>query len=220
MLKLNLGCGLQCPDGWVNIDSSFGVWLSRYPLLKRIIYAIIPVSWGILPNIKWTANTAWMDLTKRFKYADSTVDYIYSSHTFEHLTYNEAAFVLAECFRVMKPGAVIRVIVPDLEAVISIYFSTKEKNPEFAAVNFHNATLYFETPAPKAGLFALWKYNIQKKNNHQFLYDKPALKKQLESAGFQSMIFKNYSDSLIPGIDKVDIPERFESAICIEAKKG
>lgn len=220
MLKLNLGCGLQCPEGWVNIDSSFGVWLSRYPLLKKMIYAFIPASWGILPNIKWTANTTWMDLTKRFKYKDNTADYIYSSHTLEHFTYEEAAFVLSECFRVMKPGAVIRIIVPALEAVIGIYFSTKEKDPGFAAVNFHNATLYFETPVPKKGLFSLWKYTIQKKNNHQFLYDKPALKKQLETTGFQGVVFKSYADSLIPGIDKVDIPERFESAICIEAKKG
>jgi len=170
-IKLNLGCGASCPAGWVNIDSSFGVWLSKKTILKTILKIIIPNSWGILPNDAWPKNTVWMNLTEKFKFQDNSVDFIFSSHTFEHLTYEEASFVFKECYRVLKPKGVIRIIVPDFRVLVNQYLEDVDKNPSTAAKIFLRDSLYFEIPIPKTFL-GLFKFYFQKKNNHHFLYDK------------------------------------------------
>lgn len=66
---------------------------------------------------------------------DATVDGIFTEHTLEHLTYDQDARLLAECFRIMKPGARIRVILPDVSLFATHYaandkawFSTWEKH--------------------------------------------------------------------------------------------
>src|SRR6185436_6471719 len=50
------------------------------------------------------------------QFADGTVDEIYASHVFEHLSYmDELPKTLFEVGRVMKVGGLLRVAVPDLE---------------------------------------------------------------------------------------------------------
>jgi predicted SAM-dependent methyltransferase len=46
-------------------------------------------------------------------YATGSVDFIYSSHTLEHLFFSEAEAVLAEAARVLKPSGQIRLALPD-----------------------------------------------------------------------------------------------------------
>jgi len=45
---------------------------------------------------------------------DACISGIFSEHTIEHLSFDEAARLLAECLRVLKPGGRIRIIVPDV----------------------------------------------------------------------------------------------------------
>ena len=161
-LRLNLGCGLQCPQGWVNIDSSFGAKLARRPVLNKILRAFIPASWGLLPNSQWASNVTWMDITRRFPYADNSVDAVYSSHTLEHLTWEEGSMVFKECYRVMKPGGVIRIIVPDLYVIIQHYMEAKSTKPEMAARKFLHDTYFFEIPIPKT-LTGMIKFYFKRK---------------------------------------------------------
>lgn len=37
LFKLNLGCGLVAPDGWVNIDSSYNARLAKYPKARKLL---------------------------------------------------------------------------------------------------------------------------------------------------------------------------------------
>lgn len=46
---------------------------------------------------------------------DSHFDFVFSEHFVEHLFLDEAVALFRECFRVMKPGAVIRTSVPDAD---------------------------------------------------------------------------------------------------------
>ncbi len=213
MLKLNLGCGLQCPDGWTNIDSSFGVRLAKNPLL-RFFAALI----GVRSDTRWPRNVVWMDITRKFTFPDDSVQYIYSSHTFEHLSFQEAAFALNECFRVLKKGGVIRLIVPDLERLVNDYLSNKTSDPGKAAEIFHANSLFFEIPYPRSSREAIGFF-YRSKNNHRFLYDREALRKQLAAAGFSEVAEKKYAESAIPHIELIDIKERFNGAICLEATK-
>ena len=217
-VKLNLGCGLQCPDGWINIDSSMGARLSKFPTLTKVLHSVIPHSWGILPNVNWPSNVKWMDITRRFPFESDSVDCIYSSHTFEHLTYSEASYVLSECNRVLKPRGVIRIIVPDLEQMIDNYLLNKQKIPHLAAKKLMDDSLYFEIPIPDT-IKGLMKFYFKKKNNHHFLYDHSGLTYQLEQVGFDGIQSMPYGESKIEDIIDIDIASRFSGAICLEGVK-
>lgn len=52
---------------------------------------------------------------------DRSVDGIFTEHTFEHLAFDDVLRLVGECFRVLKPGGRIRVIVPDVSIFVARY---------------------------------------------------------------------------------------------------
>ncbi len=83
-VKLHLGCGPIYLPGWLNTE--------------------------ILPVWKYDA---WLDLRHGLPLADGSVQAIYANQVLEHFTLENGAAILAECHRVLQPGGVLRVIVPD-----------------------------------------------------------------------------------------------------------
>lgn len=60
------------------------------------------------------ANTAVAhDLTKPIPLPDNSVDTILSEHFFEHIHKENIETLLQECFRILKPGSLLRIAVPD-----------------------------------------------------------------------------------------------------------
>jgi len=87
----------------------------------NIVSGCINIDFYTTPGIDYGA-----DLRRRLKIADGTVDGIFCEHTIEHLSYKETDQLLQECYRIMKPGAVIRVVLPDIELFIRHYASGDE----------------------------------------------------------------------------------------------
>lgn len=92
MKKLNFGCGDRIANGWVNID-----FHSADKRVKRV------------------------NLLKGFPYPDNSFDVVYSSHVLEHFTLDQALFVLKEAWRVLNPGGIVRIVVPDLAGTCREY---------------------------------------------------------------------------------------------------
>ncbi|MBN2858622.1 MAG: methyltransferase domain-containing protein [Candidatus Delongbacteria bacterium] len=98
---LNLGCGYKFHEGWINIDFvSESPFVFKYNLLKGI------------------------------PYPDNYFDAVYHSQVLEHFQKKEASKFINECYRVLKPGGVIRVVVPDLENIASEYLRLVKENIE------------------------------------------------------------------------------------------
>lgn len=57
-------------------------------------------------------------------FEDLSVDLIYSCHVLEHFGRDRAADVLREWHRVLRPGGMLRIAVPDFAAVVSVYMKT------------------------------------------------------------------------------------------------
>jgi predicted SAM-dependent methyltransferase len=91
---LNLGCGSRHHPDWINID-------------------IAPQDPGVIQY----------DLSRGIPLADATCDVVYHTAVLEHIRRADAAAFLRECNRVLKPGGIIRVGVPDLEKICQIYLS-------------------------------------------------------------------------------------------------
>lgn len=56
----------------------------------------------------------------RLSYPDCEFAFIYSEHFFEHLFLDEAVALLRECFRVLAPGGVVRICVPDADLRVNL----------------------------------------------------------------------------------------------------
>lgn len=95
MIRVNLGCGSVYHPDWVNLDS-------------------IPASDFVR---RW-------DIRKPLPFKTGEVDACYASHVLEHLPRSSADDLLEECYRVLKPGGIIRLAVPDLENIASAYLQS------------------------------------------------------------------------------------------------
>lgn len=91
---IHLGCGPISDPRWINVD---------------LLY---------LPHIHHI-----QDITKLGNFPDDTADLIYACHVFEHVSHRSLQDVLAEWRRVLKPGGVLRLSVPDFDDMLKIYNS-------------------------------------------------------------------------------------------------
>ncbi len=89
---LNLGCGSSYHPDWINMD---------------FIHA--------------DPDVIAHDLRNPLPLEKSSCDVIYTSHVLEHLSRQEAQTFLVECNRVLRPGGVLRIAVPDLETIARLY---------------------------------------------------------------------------------------------------
>jgi SAM-dependent methyltransferase len=66
------------------------------------------------------------DLRKRLPFPDAGFDAVYSSHVLEHLAPEHGEALIGEMHRVLAPGGVVRVVVPDLEGICREYLTRLE----------------------------------------------------------------------------------------------
>src|SRR5262245_57859715 len=116
---LNLGCGYKMNWTWTNIDFSAYARLIHHPLLIRFLRGVgflsqqRSVRLGMIdPQI-----VLW-DLRRGIPFGSETFSVVYSSHFLEHLEQNAAKRLLEECHRVLHPGGIVRIVVPDLEIIV------------------------------------------------------------------------------------------------------
>lgn len=200
---LNLGCGLSIAPGWINIDNSPNARLSKYPLIRRTLRKL-----GVLSEhhyaVNWPKSIEIYDLKKRLPYSDSTIDYAYTSHFLEHLALNDAERLIGEVFRVLKPGGIIRVVVPDLALGARQYLEALQSDPQDgkAAPEFLN---WLQLSRP--GL----------RDPHLWMYDAPSLTAMLGRAGFANVVVCEYRKGRMPDCDVLD--NRPEDSLHLEAEK-
>lgn len=62
----------------------------------------------------WTNRDMDCDIRKPLPYPDGSAEFIFCEHGAEHTTHREAWMFFEECFRVLQPGGVVRIAIPDL----------------------------------------------------------------------------------------------------------
>lgn len=117
------------------------------------------------------------DLRRGVPFKDDSVDFILASHFLEHLTYDEGVAFLKEARRAMKPGALMRLSMPDALALTKLYavgLGGKIHLEFFDELNAGCA----KSPH-QAG--KLWELLFA---GHQAVYDYAAVSEALAAAGF------------------------------------
>ncbi len=218
-MKLNLGCGALRPDGWINADSSLNASLQKIPLVgKKIARVFNPVVYS-------NHNCVYMNLNRRWKYRSDSVDVVYASHLFEHLSLKSASLFLSEAYRCLKPDGTIRIVVPDLYKIAKKYVQGFEsdgsvfESTQFImwAINMHREGQY-----GSAGLFKRLFLEFQGyPHQHKFMYDEKTLQLRLQEHGFRDCLSLSYSESVyIPEIRDVEGASESYLSVYLEAKKA
>lgn len=215
-LQLNLGCGSVRPSGWINTDSSLNANLQRIPVLKKLVTSFFKT---VQYN---SSNFRYMNLNSRWKYAAGSVSTVYASHLFEHLTIKAADLMLRESYRCLKPGGVIRIVVPDLYKIAKRYVTEFENGnkdaSEYAmwAINMHREGQYKNLNVFKRVFFEWQGYPHQ----HKFMYDEFSLSKKLEQVGFTDLKLMEYGKShYLPNIQDVEGDRESYLSVYLEARK-
>lgn len=128
-------------------------------------------------------------------YEDNSIDLIYSAHVIEYFDREEVKDVLKIWYSKLKSGGVLRVAVPDFEAMCSLYlnkgyFLESFLGPLYGKMKMGDLTIY-----------------------HKTVYDKLSLKSLLQEIGFKDIRkyywrntehaqFDDHSQAYLPHMDK------------------
>jgi predicted SAM-dependent methyltransferase len=159
-IRLHLGCGKRYLPGYVHID------VADYPHIDHR-----------------------HDIRHLSMCADNSADVIYSCGAFEYLDRQEAVAVLGEWRRVLRPGGLLRMSVPDFEGIVEVYLQNGRDLDGKGIMGPLFGRIEVETPAGSAVL------------HHKTVYDLGSLRKLLEDCDFRNIRKYRAEDVLPPGYD-------------------
>lgn len=129
--RANLGCGMHCLPSWQNVDGSLtALFGSRnFSFINHILYKLAGSSefytFGQYDEIIKKNGLLFCDLKNGVPFADNSLDIVFTSHFLEHLSETDGLNFLEDCHRVLKPGGLLRILVPDLDFAAELYASGK-----------------------------------------------------------------------------------------------
>jgi predicted SAM-dependent methyltransferase len=175
-MKLHLGCGAIIKDGWINIDERSAD--------HRVMLS---------------------DLRGELPFTSDKVDFIYSEHFWEHLTREYGQRLAWECWRVLKPGGVLRISTPCLKTLLDDYDACK----------LDRISRDVWAPASPARMLneamRLW--------GHEFIYDEDEMFASLAACGFRDIQTSHYGFSPHEALVGAESRPNDGEALIVEATK-
>ena len=214
---LNLGCGARVHKDWNHVDFSHYAFLKNHMVMAKMLRKA-----GLISDLRWerlcgmTSDVLRHDLRRGIPWEEHRFDFVYHSHFLEHLHRSDAQTFLLDCYRVLKPNGIIRVVVPDLHKSIVKYNESWEKlrAGDLSALEMHQHAIegmygqMVRTEATgvkeqknKIALFLEKKFrsNPDKTGElHKWMYNEYTLKKVMEQAGFKDVQKKSEVTSFDP----------------------
>lgn len=196
--KLHFGSFYHCPvDGWLSTDVTPHLFVAKVPGLAWLMHQAGKMSDERYEEHRRGAfkDIRYLNVTKDWPFTNEAFEAVYSSHVLEHLPLHGAKLCLAESYRCLKKGGVLRILVPDLDAHIHDY------DPKAAldwAINLFEANERVE------------------KNMHHFMYNFESIQTLMKSAGFTQVIRQDYRMGACPDVEMLD---NRPGSLCVEAIK-
>jgi predicted SAM-dependent methyltransferase len=187
-LRLHVGCGLNLKSGWVNIDLVAGADLQ-------------------------------LDAREPLPLDDGAASVLYTEHFFEHLNFpsatsfwdsvegtddpSEALSFLRECKRVVEPGGIVSIAVPDGAQALRAYVNCDPEYLRMCSEVWH--PLWCDTPMHSMN------FTFRQGDEHRYAWDAETLLKVLADVGFVDCRERPFD----PDLDK---EERRIGTLYVEAK--
>ena len=205
---LNLGCGTKTSPAAVNIDWSVYLRLHR----SRLGRTLAPLWLRGYRREHFAALDGEIvvhDLKKGIPAPDDSADAVYHSHVLEHVDREAVPGFMAEALRVLKPGGVHRVVVPDFERHVRDYLASLDRGApnhdeqlvpllEWSVLRSARGT---DAQSPfRRRVENLVLGDARKRGQtHQWSYDRLNLGQVLEANGFVDVRQVDVGVSAIPG---------------------
>lgn len=157
---LHLGCGTNILKGWLNTD------------------------------INAHDSVMYLDASEPFPLKDDTLDYIFSEHMFEHLSYESGKAMLKECYRTLKPNGVLRLTMPTLDFLIKLYNApNNDIYQQYArwSLKQYAPQMYADFIREYINMPPLVVNNFMRFWGHQMIYNFSLLRTMLEHTGFKKI---------------------------------
>ena len=151
MKRLNVGSGEFPLPYWINLDAD--------PNLPADIHATVPP----LP------------------FDDESLDEIWACHFLEHLSYEGGQAFLAECYRALRPGGGLGIVVPDMGEVLRRWLAGARDAVEWPRGTWWNV-------ADLDAVNALFVYSTVQDTPHLWAYDQGTLARAMRRVGFRDLV--------------------------------
>jgi len=177
--RLHLGCGGHRIERWINVD------LAR------------------------TGSTDLLaDCARALPFADASIAFLHSEDLIEHLDRAAGKRLLEECFRVLRPGGVMRLLTPDLRALVAKVYRRR------AARHLRWCVAELSADGPCEAL----NMHLRMNGEHRFVYDEELLRSDLERLGFAVRRVR-WNESRHPELRWLDLRD-FGLNLFLEATKA
>jgi predicted SAM-dependent methyltransferase len=146
-----------------------------------------------------------LDFQRPLLFDDASFDGAFCEHVLEHFGQGEGERLAREIARILKPGGVFRVVVPDAELVLKAYFETP-------------ADLVAARGEGQGTAMEMVNSYFRQRYEHQFMYDWPTLEQALLRAGFAHVTRSRFREpgGCIPL--RIDDPKYERESLYVEAR--
>ena len=213
MHRINIGCGSTPSEGWLNFDNTPAIKLANSPLKYRTAKLFGMLNKDHIENIEWNKKNKikYADATKHIPLSSNSVEAIYTSHMFEHLSNEGAKSFLYEAKRILKNDGVLRIAIPDLKISVERYIANED------ADEFMNSLLV-EAPPIKSLKQKVFLF-MNGYRHHQWMYDGKSLSNLFREVGLKNIKVCAEGETSIKDSSGLDIFERAEQSVVVEATK-
>jgi SAM-dependent methyltransferase len=198
--RYHLGCGPILVPGYLNIDEASDVESGR-----------------VFENFRGVDGACFInhDLRRGVPGCDNSLDAVYSCHFLEHLTYTDGINLLRQVRLRLKPGGIMRLLVPDLELWIDKYW--RDDAAFFADYRRQALGADDRLYRTKGSIFIGMLHNF----GHRCGYDFETLALLLREAGFTNIQRTAFRQGRLPDLSlaEPDWPLRELESLCIECEK-
>jgi SAM-dependent methyltransferase len=158
------------------------------------------------------------DVTRGLPVQDGLCDGVYCSHVLEHLSREDFERAIRETFRILKPGGIFRLVVPDLESAARAYVAALDAGAPTANDSFLRSTL-LGSERRRRGLPGVLTSAFGN-SEHLWMWDWPSLNHALGLAGFTDIRRARMGDSEDPMFREVEEEGRFVTACAVQTVKS
>jgi predicted SAM-dependent methyltransferase len=176
---LHLGCGQKHLEGFLNVDLNIAA----------------------RPDL-------WIDIRKTLPFPDESIIGAYTCHVLEHFVYEDALAALRETYRVLKPSAGLRIVVPSLEKALDAYLK-------------NDSAWFGDWPDSRKSIGGRFNNYLLCRDQHKLMFDFSLLEELLDQAGFHDLEVAGYGQSkifegLLPEMED-DQGDLIEESLIVEA---
>ena len=213
MYRINIGCGSNPSEGWLNFDNTPAIKLANSPLKYRIAKLFGMLKKTHIENIEWNKKNKikYADAAKSIPLPPNSVEAIYTSHMLEHLSREGAKSFLYEANKILKIDGVLRVSIPDLKIYIEKYLINEDANEFMTGILVESPPI--NTLKQKIFLF------MNGYRHHQWMYDGRSLSILFREAGFKNIKICAKGETAIKNSTGLDLFERGRDSVYVEGSK-